>query len=80
MLKCWSEEPEQRSSFSHLANIFERMENDTSVSIPIMILFPLSTGLFLGLLHTDVFSYRCVFIFEYIGFPNFLLCFHVDRR
>ena len=46
MLKCWSEEPEQRPSFSALAKTFERMENDTAVSISIMIFFPLSTGLF----------------------------------
>ena len=72
MLKCWSEEPEHRPSFSALAKTFERMENDTSVSISIKIRFPLSTGLFPDrLVRLRAGSHRCVFIFEYIGFPNF---------
>ena len=81
MLKCWSEEPEPRPSFSALAKTFERMENDTSVCISMMIRFPLSTGLFPNrFVRLRAVSHRCVFIFEYIGFPNFLIRFSVDGR
>ena len=88
MLKCWSEEPEQRPSFSALAKTFERMENDTAVSISIMMFFPPVSnwirsprGWFTQMcFQTIPFSYPCVFIFECIGFLNFFLLFLVDRR
>ena len=58
MLKCWSEEPEQRPSFSALAKTFERIENDTSVSISIMMFFLLFP---IGFVHLGAGSHRYVF-------------------